>query len=580
MPSDNSPIEFNRAIEDFKSARSKAEFQRLWSTITGKSETLLPYDEISKKLHASGLSSKGLKEIPIDSIVGSVNRYQDFNRNFLPLHDEDMQRWARVKAAMTSPGSSGLPPIRVYKIGEVYFVLDGNHRVSIARQMGIESIEAYVTEIRSRVKLTADDSPEEIILKAEYANFLDETSIDDILPDVDFKLTFPGQYQTLKEHIRVHRYYMGVEQSREIPWEEAVRDWYQVVYLPVVKAIREQDILEEFPDRTETDLYIWVLDHQTYMEEEYGWSIRPEKAASDFATRYGRRLVRIFGRLGERILELLLPKQLEDFSSPGEWHETKNIEEKGLFSDVLVAMDGSADSWLALEQAIIIGHLEGADVRGLIINSSDRGKAINNAYVSEAFQKRLDQAGLEGNATFTQGNVPVTICERARVNDLVILKLSFPPSPNIISRLKSGIHLIIRRSSRPVFLVRNRVSQMNRLLCAYDGSPKGKEALFVSSYLAKQHGKTLTVLVVDDDEDKGQELLQEAKDYLGDCCENSYFRHLQGPVSETILDVASQESSELILIGGFGLPPLMEIFFGSTVNAILRGTNIPILVCQ
>jgi nucleotide-binding universal stress UspA family protein len=580
MPSENSPIEYNRAIEDFKSARSKAEFQRLWSSITGKSETLLPYDEISKKLHATNLSSKGLKDIPVDAILGSVNRYQDFNRNFLPLHDEDMQRWARVKAAMTSPGSSGLPPIRVYKIGEVYFVLDGNHRVSIARQMGIDKIEAYVTEIRSRVSFTAEDSPEDIILKAEYANFLDETQIDEILPDVDFKLTFPGQYQTLKEHIRVHRHYMGIEQSREIPWDEAVRHWYDKVYQPIEKAIREQHILEEFPDRTETDLYIWVLDHQTFMEKAYGWSIRPEKAASDLATRYGRRFVRIFGRLGEKVLELLLPKQLEDLSTPGEWHEKKNIEENVLFSDVLVAMDGSAESWLALEQAIIIGRLEGANIRGLIIKSNERGKAINDEFVSEAFQKRLDQIGLEGNVAFAEGNVPLTICERALVNDLVILKLSFPPSPNIISRLKSGVHLIIRRSSRPVLLVRNRVSQMNRLLCAYDGSSKGKEALFISSYLVKRYDKSLTVLVVDEDEEKGQKLLQEAKDYLGDCSEHSIFRHCQGPVSATILDVAREESSELILIGGYGLPPLMEILFGSTVNAILRGTNIPILVCK
>jgi nucleotide-binding universal stress UspA family protein len=580
MPSDNSPIEYNRAIEDFRSARSKAEFQRLWSTITGKSKTLLPYAEISKKLHASGLSSKGIQEIPIDSIVGSVNRYQDFNQNFLPLHDEDMQRWARVKAAMTSPASSGLPPIRVYKIAEVYFVLDGNHRVSIARQMGIEKIEAYVTEIRSRVNFTVEDTPEEIILKAEYANFLDKTHIDEILPGVEFKLTFPGQYQTLMEHIQVHRHYMGMEQSREIPWDEAVRHWYEQVYQPVVKAIREQDILEEFPDQTETDLYIWVLDHQTYMEEEYGWSIRPEKAASDFATRYGRRFARILGRLGERILELLIPKQLKDFSSPGEWHEKKNIEENGLFSDVLVAMDGSADSWLALEQAIIIAHMEGADVRGLIIKSNDWKNAINNDYVSEAFKRRLDQAGLSGNVTFEKGNISVTICERARVNDLVILKLSYPPSPDVISRLKSGIHLIIRRSSRPVLLVRNRVTPMNRLLCAYDGSPKGKEALFVSSYLAKYHDKTLTVLVVDEDEEKGQNLLQEAKDYLGDCCKHSIFRHSNGPVSDTILDVAKEESSELIVIGGYGLPPLMEILFGSTVNAILRRTNIPILICK
>jgi nucleotide-binding universal stress UspA family protein len=121
---------------------------------------------------------------------------------------------------------------------------------------------------------------------------------------------------------------------------------------------------------------------------------------------------------------------------------------------------------------------------------------------------------------------------------------------------------------------------MNRLLCAYDGSPKGKEALFVSSYLAKHHGKTLTVLVVNEDEEKGQALLDEAREYVGGCCEKSFFRQSQGAVSETILEVARNEVSELIIIGGYGLPPIMEIFFGSTVNAILRATNIPVLICQ
>ena len=191
MPDSRSPIEYNNALEDFRKARSKAELQRLWGLITGKTDRLLPYDEITQRLHATGFSSKGLMEIPVDAIVGSVNRYQDFNHNFLPLHDEDRQRWASVKAIMTSPGSMGLPPIRVYKLGDAYFVLDGNHRVSIAKEMGLKMVEAYVTEIRPKVPLSPEDKPEDIILKEEYADFLVETQTDRILPDVNLQLTFP-----------------------------------------------------------------------------------------------------------------------------------------------------------------------------------------------------------------------------------------------------------------------------------------------------------------------------------------------------------------------------------------------------
>ncbi|MEA3327160.1 MAG: hypothetical protein U9R53_07600, partial [Chloroflexota bacterium] len=219
-------IEYNKALEDFKHERSKARLQHLWAALTGKSEELLQYDEITKNLRSSGSSSKGIKAIPVDAIVGSVNRYQDFDKNFLPLRDDDMQRWARVKSVMTSPGSPGLPPIQAYKIGESYFVLDGNHRVSVARQMEIEIIEAYVTEIRARVPLSPEDTPEDIILKQEYVDFLENTQFDKVVPDDNLLLTYPGQYETLKEHIRVHRHYMGNEQQREIPIQEATRHWY------------------------------------------------------------------------------------------------------------------------------------------------------------------------------------------------------------------------------------------------------------------------------------------------------------------------------------------------------------------
>jgi len=248
MPEGTSLSEYRTALEDFRRARQKAEVQHLWASLTGRSDQLLEYDDITQKLHARGFSSKGVQEILVDAIVGSVNRFQDFNRDFMPLYDQDQERWARVKAAMTSPGSAGLPPIRVYKLGDAYFVLDGNHRVSIAREMGIATIEADVTEIRSRVPLSPDDSPSDLILKEEYVDFLEKTMADKIVSETEFILSFPGLYKTLEEHITVHRHYMGIEQSREIPWEEAVRDWYENVYLPIIKEIRDQDPAQGIPD--------------------------------------------------------------------------------------------------------------------------------------------------------------------------------------------------------------------------------------------------------------------------------------------------------------------------------------------
>jgi len=580
MDDRKSPIEYRRALEDFRQARAKARLQHLWASVTGKADELLPYDEISKKMHASGLSSKGIKKIPVKAIVGSVNRYQDFDRNFLPLRDEDMHRWANVKAVMTSPGSAGLPPIRVYKIGDIYFVLDGNHRVSIARQMGIETIEGYVTEINTRVPILPTDTPDDLILKAEYVEFLEDTQLDKIIPDVETKLTFPGQYDTLEEHIHVHRHYMGLENQREITWEEAVGHWFDQVYKPIVEIIRQQNILKEFPDKTDTDLYIWVLDHQTYMQEELGWSIRPEKAAADLVFVRGRRFIRIVQRKFEDFLRFLLPKQLEDFSKPGEWHVQKQIESQNLFEDILFATDGRAEGWVALEQAIIVAELEGSEIKGLIVEGKSDSGYLNHEDLERVFNERLSQSGIKGNLVFAHGKIAQTILERSHFNDLIVLRLSHPLKPEFISRLKSGMRTIIRQSSRPILVVRDQISTMNHLLLAYDGSAKGGEALFIGKYLCQKYHKHISLLVVSDEAERGNALLEQAKEYLGDICVSSIMREATEGVSQTILDEAKSRDADMILMGGYGFPPLLEVFFGSTVDDVLRGTQIPVVICQ
>ncbi len=582
MSYNESRFEYSRALEDFRRARGKARLQHLWAAVTGESLDLLRFDEITTKMHSLGQSSKGLKNIPVNAIVGSVNRYQDFDRNFLPLRDNDEARWARVKAAMTSPGSSGLPPIRVYKIGDVYFVLDGNHRVSIARQMEMKFIEAYVTEIKTRVTLSPEDSPDEIILKAEYSDFLEATTIDKIIPEAEFKLTFPGQYPVLEEHIRVHRYYMGLEQQREIPWDEAVLHWYHHVYQPIIEIIREQNFLIEFPDKTETDLYIWILENQSYMEEQLGWSIRPEKAASDLLSTHGKRFVRSIRRTYRKLLITLHQIKIEDPYPSKDWHQQKRKNRKSLFTDILVPISGKPESWLAVEQAIFLAKMEKADVRGLSIKRPHGwgDPPISDEEISRAFAERLEQSGLRGNLVFAQGNIAEMICERAKVNDLVTLKMSHPPSTNVFARLKSGMRKIVRRSTRPLLFVRDQVSQMNNLLLAYDGSQKGKEALYIAAYIASRYDKQLSVVVVDKDEERGKRLLSEADAYLGECCLNRIFRKRSGRISIDILQVVEEINADMILMGGYGLSPLFEMIFSSTVDGVLRGTRVPVIVSQ
>jgi hypothetical protein len=270
--------DFASAIHDFRSARNRAILNEMLARLTGDTTELLSYEEVRHKLKMLGSVERGLQDVPLDAIVGSVGRYTDFTRDFLPRGSVNEERWARVLDLTKS--LSGLPPIEVYKIGEAYFVKDGNHRVSVARQLGAASIQAYVTEVRTRVPLSPNTQPDDLIVKAEYADFLERTHLDELRPEADLSVTIPGQYPVLEEHISVHRYFMGIDQKREVPFSEAVIHWYDTVYLPVIESIRDSGILRDFPDRTETDLYLWIAEHRATLEKELGWQIKPEAEVS------------------------------------------------------------------------------------------------------------------------------------------------------------------------------------------------------------------------------------------------------------------------------------------------------------
>ncbi len=286
------------AVISFRQARRKADLRALLSRLMGKADELLVFDEVRRYLDLAHPNRRKLEDIPLDSIVGSVNRYHDFNRQFYPLTDSDENRWARVKDLMET---RGLEPIEVYQIGEVYFVLDGNHRVSVARQMESESIEAYVTEFRSKIELDPDDDITDVVLKAEHMELMEDTHLDEVCPDLEIMVTLPGRYREIYEHIAVHRYYLGIEHKREIPIEEASKSWVNNVYLPVVNVIRSEKILDDFPGRTETDLYLWLKKHQWELENALDRGVATEDAAQDLRRKFGKGFWRSLKRFWQDI---------------------------------------------------------------------------------------------------------------------------------------------------------------------------------------------------------------------------------------------------------------------------------------
>jgi nucleotide-binding universal stress UspA family protein len=574
---------FRSALEDFRRARRQAALQEIVARLQGKSVELLSYEEVSRKLKAAGRAARGVRDIPLDAIVGSVGRTSDFTRSFLPRSDSDDQRWARVKTAAEDESRPGLPPIEVYQIGEAYFVLDGHHRVSVARQMGQTHIEAHVIEVRTRVPLSPEVQPDELIVKAEYAEFLATTRLDALRPDADLSVSVPGQYARIENHIEAHRYFMEIEQGRDVPFEEAACDWYDQAYLPVVRSFREKDLLRDFPGRAEADLYLWVSEHQLDLREALGWQIKPEVAASHLAAQAGERLGRRAGHVGRRILNAVLPAALEDGPATGRWRQEKMTARylDRLFADVLVPVNGEEAGWRALEQALVVARREGAQVHGLhVVAAEEMRDAAAARAVRADFNRRCEAAGVPGSLAIETGETADKICERALLADVVVLNLTHPPPPRMLARLDSGFRRIIRRCARPVLAVPGPATPLERALLAFDGSPKSKEALFVATYLLELWKTALVVVTVAEPGRTTDDALDFARKYLEWHEVRAEFISEDGPAPEAILRTAVAQHCDLVLMGGYGSAPVVEVVVGSTVDRILREADAPILICR
>jgi len=276
--------------EDFVAARRKAFWNEVRAFLSGRPNQLLSWQEVRDKLGVRGQVYRGMQSVPVSQIIGSVGRYRDFDRVFLPKQDRTADRWRSIARAHYQDVS--LPPVKLYKIGDAYFVLDGNHRVSVARERGIEFIDAEVIEAEVRVPVTADLDADDLEIKGEYAEFLERTRFDELLPGRPIEFSTAGGYRRLLEHIAVHRYFMGLERKRPISDDEAVLGWYYDLYRPLVAIIREKNILADFPGRTEADLYVWIMDHQHFLRERLGSDVGVEQAAEHFAEHYTTRPVK------------------------------------------------------------------------------------------------------------------------------------------------------------------------------------------------------------------------------------------------------------------------------------------------
>lgn len=250
----------------FDAARRAALMTDLLALVARRPADLLPFEPVREGLGLRHLVDRGLQEVPLDRIVGSLDRASEFNRAFLPRDESLRDRWEEIR--QLAEGQAGFPPVELYKVGQAYFVVDGHHRISVARTFGTPAIEAHVTEFLTPLPLEPEASLDDILLRRGLPEFLERTGLVAETPD-DYRVTVPDGYRRLVEHIRVHGYYLGIETGCDVPWHEEVASWQDRVYQPMIATIRASGILAEFPGRTETDLYLFVMDHLHHLRERY-----------------------------------------------------------------------------------------------------------------------------------------------------------------------------------------------------------------------------------------------------------------------------------------------------------------------
>lgn len=213
-------------------------------------------------LKAAGLEGRsfgGIQEIPVDRIVGSATsdaKASDFDPGFLPVNRRMRDRWTRIYEAMVE--GDELPPIDVYKVDDYYYVIDGHHRVSVARSLGRPAINARVVNVRTRAPLGPDVDAAALLRAAEYAAFLETTQLHRSRPQARLECSRLGRYDEILRHIVGHGYFVSREQNRDVPLPEAAASWYDHVYHPIAEAIRKHRVLDQLPGWTEADVYVEI----------------------------------------------------------------------------------------------------------------------------------------------------------------------------------------------------------------------------------------------------------------------------------------------------------------------------------
>jgi hypothetical protein len=246
----------------FDRAKRKETYRRLARLVRRAEDVegrLLDLDDVQYRLRIFDQHYDGVRPIPVAQIVGTAGRADDFDEEFLPRRPEMRDRWRTVEQ-MFPQGE--FPPIVVYQVDGAYFVVDGHHRVAIAKRMGVEMIDAEVTVLRTRHPLPPDIDVRKLIFLEQRRILMDDSGLDRSRPEVTIDFSRPDGYVQLLELIKVHGYHLMQERGEVIPPPDISGDWYDRVYFPTIAAIQREGLAGEFAGATEGDLFLWIWERR------------------------------------------------------------------------------------------------------------------------------------------------------------------------------------------------------------------------------------------------------------------------------------------------------------------------------
>jgi hypothetical protein len=302
----------SQADEDFNTVKAKALVGQIISFLKNEDNSLLAFEEVRSLLKAVAEESKAPQLVPLSLIVGSEGRYRDFTRGFLPKSRALRERWTRVDEAFARGYS--LPPVELYKLGGVYFVRDGNHRVSVAKSRGLPYIEANVTALSSAITIDAGMDLQQIkkaVLQFERQCFETATGMVTTREDYAVDFTETGRYDDIVTHVKsLSLLAIDSPKTDRADQVESLKDatlnWYETVYKPIVGIVREERLLECFPERTEADMYIWLVRHWEELKHKYGETYPIRSAARDLKRKPNGGIWKRYLRLLHRMLRRMV----------------------------------------------------------------------------------------------------------------------------------------------------------------------------------------------------------------------------------------------------------------------------------